>query len=277
VLLKRVKQPPKPARFSSRSQSIIRGHSALAVGNPKSPLPEGWAWADLTRIARLESGHTPSRKHPEWWGGDVRWIGIKDARAHHGGMIQETLQRTNEDGLANSAARLLPEGTVCLSRTASVGYVVIMGRPMATSQDFVNWVCPPEIEPGWLQCVLLADRDALLRFGKGTTHTTIYYPEVLSMHIAVPPLAEQRRIVDEARRVSTIIDAVSVSIEAEQTRASRLRQSILKWAFEGRLVDQDPTDEPASRLLERIQAEREARPAQPARTRRRARAPKDLP
>jgi type I restriction enzyme S subunit len=50
---------------------------------------------------------------------------------------------------------------------------------------------------------------------------------------------------------------------------------VLRWAFEARLVDQDPTDEPASRLLERIQAEREAKPAQPSRTRRSARAAKD--
>jgi type I restriction enzyme S subunit len=50
-------------------------------------------------------------------------------------------------GLENSAARLLPANTVCLSRTASVGYVVIMGKPMATSQDFVNWVCSEAIEP----------------------------------------------------------------------------------------------------------------------------------
>jgi type I restriction enzyme S subunit len=95
----------------------------------------------LTVLARLESGHTPSRKHPEYWGGNIPWIGIQDARANDGQVIEDTEEKTNELGIENSSARVLPEKTVCLSRTASVGYVVIMGRPMATSQDFVNWVC----------------------------------------------------------------------------------------------------------------------------------------
>jgi type I restriction enzyme S subunit len=57
-------------------------------------------------------------------------------------------------------------------------------------------------------------------------------------------------------------------------RAARLRQSILKWAFEGRLVDQDPTDEPASVLLERIRAERASATDKPPRRARSARAAK---
>jgi type I restriction enzyme S subunit len=223
-------------------------------------------WAQLVDVARLETGHTPSRNHPEWWGGDVPWIGIKDARAHHGGVIHETIQHTNQDGLANSAARLLPAGTVCLSRTASVGYVVVMGKPMATSQDFVNWVCTEAIDPHWLRHVLLADRKSLLRFGKGTTHTTIYFAEVISLHLAVPPLAEQQRIVTALDQLASHADALDEIVEINHKRLARSRQSILKWAFEGRLVDQDPADEPASRLLERIQAEHASTNGNPRRS-----------
>jgi type I restriction enzyme S subunit len=117
--------------------------TALAVGMPSTPAPEGRRWSPLTALARLESGHTPSRNHPEYWGGTTPWIGIQDAKANHGGRIEDTEQQTNELGIANSSARVLPENTVCLSRTASVGYVVVMGRPMATSQDFVVRRSPP--------------------------------------------------------------------------------------------------------------------------------------
>ena len=103
---------------------------ALAVGRPSSAAPRGWEWSELTKLARLESGHTPSRNHPEYWGGEIPWIGIKDARAHHGGVIDDTEQKTNELGILNSSARVLPANTVCLSRTASVGYVVVMGDPV---------------------------------------------------------------------------------------------------------------------------------------------------
>jgi type I restriction enzyme, S subunit len=274
TLIARVERPARPARFGSRSRTTILGHSALAVGNPGRPLPEGWAWAQLVDIARLETGHTPSRNHSEWWGGDVPWIGIKDARAHHGGVIYETIQHTNREGLANSAARLLPAGTVCLSRTASVGYVVVMGKAMATSQDFVNWVCTDAINPHWLRYVLLADTKSLLRFGKGTTHTTIYFPEVISLHVAVPPRAEQDRIVDTLDQAMSQADQLGRAAESNQRKLPRLRQSILKWAFEGRLVDQDPTDEPASVLLERIRAERASASDEAPRRSRRARAAK---
>src|SRR5262249_5201305 len=150
---------------------------ALAVGNPGRVIPDGWQWVPLVDIARMESGHTPSRAHPEYWDGDVPWIGIADARDWHGKTIPCTYQHTNEAGLANSAARLLPTDTVCLSRTASVGYVVRMGVPMATSQDFANWICTRAIEPDWLKFLFVAETEAIYRFGKGSTHTTVYFPE----------------------------------------------------------------------------------------------------
>jgi type I restriction enzyme S subunit len=124
------------------SSGVIAGRYALSVGMPTNwPDTDGFKWTLLSNVARLESGHTPSRKHPEYWGGNVPWIGIKDATGNHGGTLYSTQQYTNALGIANSSARVLPKNTVCLSRTASVGYVVVMGCPMATSQDFVNWVC----------------------------------------------------------------------------------------------------------------------------------------
>lgn len=76
------------------------------------PTPKGWAWRKLTEMARLESGHTPSRKHPEYWNEGIPWIGIKDARAHHGAAIHQTFQSISKKGLENSAARILKLGVV---------------------------------------------------------------------------------------------------------------------------------------------------------------------
>ncbi len=221
----------KPPRYDKRSPEVISGFCGLSINHPGSELPQGWIWVPLVDIARLESGHTPSRNRADWWGGDVPWIGLVDARLHNDGVISETLQTTNDDGLANSAARLLPAGTVCFSRTASVGYVVIMGRPMATSQDFVNWVPTEAISSTWLQLVLMAERPALHRFSKGAVHQTIYYPAWLSMHIALPPVAEQHRIVARTRELLSLCNRLEASlIQADDSRA-RLLEALIGEAL----------------------------------------------
>lgn len=254
--------------------TVIAGRYALSVGMPGTNPPKGWVWTSIYDLSELGTGHTPSRKHPEYWGGSIPWIGIKDAANHHGEVIFETLQHTNELGLANSAARLLPKNTVCLSRTASIGYVVVMGRDMATSQDFVTWTCNEGLDPHFLKFALMAEGDDVRRFGKGTTHTTIYFPEVKAFHICIPPANEQRRIVEKIEACMQRVEYAENAIKETGAtgfsgKFKSLRQSILAKAFRGELVPRDPTDEPASVLLERIRAEREAAAASRPKRRRR--------
>ena len=234
-LLKRVVAPPKPNRFKSRSTSITPGRFAVSVGKPDKEIPERYKWVPLYRIAHMASGHTPSRKHPEYWGGEVNWIGIRDAGTNHGKTIYKTEQRTNELGLENSASVLLPANTVCFSRTASVGYVVKMGVPMATSQDFVNWVCTEAIDPDWLKWLLIAEVDSMKGFGKGSTHTTIYYPELLSLHVALPPLEEQREIVKRVEKLLAFADRIQKRMEKLKKQVDDLPQAVLGRAFRGEL------------------------------------------
>src|SRR5262249_35825818 len=138
---------------------------------------------------------------------------------------------TNALGIDNSSARILPANTVCLSRTASVGYAVVMGRPMATSQDFVNWVCYDDLEPRFLQYLLIAEGDDLLRFASGAVHNTIYFPEVKAFHICCPPIGEQKRIVSVLDQAFEAIATAQLNAERNVENARALFQSHLQSVF----------------------------------------------
>ena len=89
-----------------------------------------------------------------------------------------------------------------------------------------------------------------------------------SCPISLPPLAEQHRIVAEVDRLLSTADETEQALRAQLARAARLRQAVLKKAFEGKLVPQDPNDEPATLLLERLRAEKAASPKPTSRRKR---------
>lgn len=203
----------------------------LSIGRDNATPPAGWHWLRLLDLARLESGHTPSRKHADWWGGDVSWIALPDIRRLDCREVHETIERTNALGLANSSARLLPPGTVCLSRTASVGFVTIMGREMTTSQDFVNWVCGPGLDPWFLLWALRAARDFIRAQSTGAIHQTVYMPVAKSFEICAPPIAEQRRIAERLREQFTEIERARTAATAQLDALKALPAALLRAAF----------------------------------------------
>lgn len=194
--------------------------------------PTGWHWRRLSEVARLESGHTPSRSRPDWWGGDVSWLSLTEIRALDGQWVEGTQLRTNAAGIANSAARILPRGTVCYSRTASVGFVAIMAKPMATSQDFANWVCGDDLDPEFLMHALIRSRKELRELATGATHKTIYMPTLESFHVCAPRIDTQRRIVRALKERLAEVNALRKALEAQQAELDSLPQRLLAQAFE---------------------------------------------
>jgi type I restriction enzyme S subunit len=214
----------------------IHGDYSLSVLAPKVRLRPGWTWSTLSSLAKLESGHTPSRRHPEYWGGDIGWISIRDAKDHNGGTIMETREKTNALGISRSSARVLPKDTICLSRTASVGYVVKMGGDMATSQDFVNWICGPELDPDFLMLLLQAQGDDLKNFSSGAVHQTIYFPEVKAFHVCHPGIDVQRKIARSLQAFRREAVKAEDAYVKQLANIAALRQSLLQAGFSGQLT-----------------------------------------
>lgn len=168
----------------------------------------------IRKVARLGTGHTPSRSVDAYWDPSectIPWLTLADVWQLRDGsvsVVHDTKEKISPLGLANSAAVRHPAGTVAFSRTASVGFSCILGVDMATSQDFVTWTCGPQLDPRYLLWVLRGEREDILRRTQGSTHKTIYMPDIEQLTIPLPPLDEQRRIVRYLDRETARIDEV---------------------------------------------------------------------
>lgn len=212
-------------------RAAFAGIVPVAVPPDFVDAPARWQWSRLGKLARLESGHTPSRSRSDWWGGDTSWLSLTEIRALDGRWVESTQLRTNSAGIANSAARVLPRGTVCFSRTASVGFAALMAQPMATSQDFANWVCGDELDPEFLMHALIRARKELRAIATGATHKTIYMPALASFHLCLPERAEQERIVARLKQQLEAVETLHRGAQQRLAEIERLPARLLAQAF----------------------------------------------
>ena len=228
--------PPGAARAAGLDPSPrLRPSGVEWLGD----VPEHWEVGNIRRYAEMKSGHTPSRQHPEYWENCyIPWFTLadvwqlRDPRTLYAG---ETKELVSEVGIANSAAELLPTGTVMLSRTASIGFSGIMPVPMATSQHYWNWVCSPKLIPAYLLLTFRAMRPEFDRLMVGSTDRTIYEADAASFQIPVPPLGEQKAIAAllEERLPSTnaAVDTATLAIE----RLQEYRTALITAAVTGKI------------------------------------------
>ena len=189
-------------------------------------IPADWDLVTLSKVAKLESGHTPSREQPDYWGGDIPWLSLADTDALDEFEVAETSECVTAKGVANSSARVLPKNTVVFSRTATVGKATRMKRPMATSQDFANWICGGTLIPAFLVQVFRHMGREWERLQEGSTHQTIYMPVFKKLQILLPPTKEQQKIaeVGEAfdQRIASERNALTTLVQNRAALAQEL-------------------------------------------------------
>lgn len=229
-------------RFESlRLDAVLGKHRTRPTDLPWAPaVPESWAVRRLSQLARMGTGHTPSRSEPSYWVDcDVSWLTTTDVhkfRRDEIDVIESTEISISALGLANSAAVLHPSNTVALSRTASAGFSVIMGRPMATSQDFVTWTCGQDLLPEYLLHTLRVMRPYLLGFlSIGSTHKTIYFPDLMDLRIPVPPLRYQSDAVARVVEAAASRNSALTAIRQQVVLLTEYKQSLITAAVTGEL------------------------------------------
>lgn len=225
-------------------------------------LPPGWDLRSLNDVGRWGTGGTPSRTKPEFFGTGVPWIKSGDLPD---GKICNTDEQITVLGLENSSAKRLPIGTISMALYgATIGKLGILTFEAATNQACAN-VIPNSalVDTDYLFYFLLSQRAEFIKQGQGGAQPNISQGIVRSHPIPVPPIPEQRAILAELDRRLSAVEVMESTIQASLRRAERLRQSILERAFRGELVSQDPSDEPATALLAKMQTK--AEPPAPAR------------
>jgi len=186
-----------------------------------------WEVQPLESLAKRGSGHTPSKNHPEYYGGGVKWISLADSKRLDAGLISKTETEISALGIKKSSAVLHPAGAVLISRDAGVGKSAVMAEPMAVSQHFIVWTCHPHLLSNWFLYFLLQEmKPTFERIATGSTIKTIGLPFFKELSIAVPSVAEQQRIASCLSSIDAFITAETQQLEALKTHKKGLMQQL---------------------------------------------------
>ena len=236
--------------------------SDVAIAAIQQMFSNDWPTRRIGEIARVGSGATPKRSEPRYWsGGTIPWItsGATNLR-----KISSAGEFITEDALAETSVKLWPRGTVLVAMYGegkTRGKAAISQIPATCNQACAAIDYDRELVDGqYLLAYLNSQYEMSRELASGGVQPNLSLGLVKRMEIPLPSLRVQQHVARRAEEILEKSEWVSATCAAARKRSEALRRSILEAAFAGRLVPQDPDDEPASALLERIAASRSANP-----------------
>jgi type I restriction enzyme S subunit len=229
-------------------------------------LPDGWCYTFLNSCLSLSRGMKTGpfgsllKKHEHQTEG-VPVLGIENIanmKFIRGSKIHITKEKAKELAMYD-----VQPGDIIVSRSGTVGEVCVVPEDISEARISTNLMrislFNQSISPDFF-CLLFNGSPYVLgqvsELCKGSTRDFLNQDILSSIVFPIPSCTEQMKIIEEVERLFSVTDQLEKTIDFNLKRAAKLRQSILKQAFEGKLVPQDPNDEPAEKLLERIKAEK---------------------
>ena len=185
----------------------------------------------------------------DYYGGNIPWLKTGDL---NDGTITYIPEYITQRALEETSVRLNPKGSVLIAMYgATIGKIGILSFPATTNQACC--ACYEySINQMFLFYFLLANRENFIAMGGGGAQPNISKEKIISTSMPLPPLKEQERIVAEIERWLSFVDIVEKEKSDLQSTICLAKSKILDLAIHGKLVPQDPNDEPASELLKRI-------------------------
>jgi type I restriction enzyme S subunit len=199
-------------------------------------IPTSWAITTIGDICKTSSGGTPSRGNTSYFTGTIPWV--KSGELNYG-TIRKTEESISELAIEKSSAKLLPEGTLLIALYgATVGKLAFLGVKAATNQAVCAILTPEFLSKTYLYFVLLFRKGELLDKRIGGAQPNISQGILRELKFPLPPLPEQHRIVAKIEELFSDLDEGIESLRKAKGQLKTYRQSVLKWAFEGKLTEE---------------------------------------
>ena len=227
--------------------------SKVACDKPHYPfeLPKGWEWTTLGEIGEIITGNTPSKDNKEYYGGNIPFFKPTDLEQG----IDTKFSNDKLSQLGFESSRKLPANTVLVTCIgATIGKTGLISVEGSCNQQ-INAIVPTKsIIPYFLYyaCVSEYMQNEIKSNASATTLPILNKGNFSKIAFPLPPLEEQKRIVSEIERWMLFVKVVKSGKSDLQKIIIQAKSKILDLAIHGKLVPQDPNDEPASELLKRI-------------------------
>ena len=218
-------------------------------------LPEGWAWARLKDIGKWKSGATPSRKCLEYYDGGIPWVKTGDLNDDY---IRDVPEKISEKALKETSVSLIPGDTVLIAMYgATIGKLGITTCDVTTNQACCACCSLNGLSRDFLFYFLMQYKSEFVAMGVGGAQPNISKEKIVQVIVPIPPIEEQNRITAQISKLFACIEAIENDNSNLRFAIHQAKSKILDLAIRGKLVPQDPNDEPASVLLGRIREEKE--------------------
>lgn len=225
-------------------------------------LPEGWIWVCMEQLSSVQTGATPLRSNLKYWkDGTIPWV---TSGALNELFISEPSELITELALRETNTKLFPKHTLLVAMYGegkTRGKVSELLIEASTNQAIaaLPFENSSKVIRQYIKLFLQDYYNVIRRKASGGVQPNLNLGIIKATTVPLPSFKEQKRIIERVERRLSVVEKVERQLYLAFVHSERLRQSIYKRAFEGKLVPQDPNDEPASELLGRIEKERQFR------------------
>jgi type I restriction enzyme S subunit len=194
-----------------------------------------WQIKKLGEICNFVGGGTPSKAVSSYWNGNIPWASIKDIKGQY---LTKTSDSITDEGLKKSASNLANPNEIILATRINPGRPIITKIQTSINQDLKIVRPKVEIDNSFLFYLFLNIENDIIKLSNGTTVLGITLNSLNDIKIQLPSIHNQKAIVSKIEELFSELDKGIEDLKTAQLQLKTYRQSVLKWAFEGKLTEE---------------------------------------